>query len=81
MPRRKIKEEPINIEDTIEPPVLERELTITDETTPTPPPSPVKKIPTRRVNNWVAHVKSVSKEKNISYREAMKIAKSTYNKE
>ncbi len=30
------------------------------------------------MSDWINHVKKVSKEKGISYKEAMKVAKSTY---
>ena len=31
-------------------------------------------------SKWISHVKSVAKEKGISYKEAMKVASATYNK-
>jgi hypothetical protein len=32
------------------------------------------------MSDWVSHVKKVSSEKGISYKEAMSVAKSTYSK-
>jgi hypothetical protein len=32
----------------------------------------------KKTSPWILHVKKVSKEKGISYKEAMKVAKSTY---
>jgi hypothetical protein len=34
----------------------------------------------KKTSPWILHVKKVSKEKGISYKEAMKVAKSTYKK-
>lgn len=34
----------------------------------------------RSPNKWVMHVKSVSREKGISYKEALKVARATYKK-
>jgi hypothetical protein len=34
----------------------------------------------RAMNPWVLHVKAVAKQKGISYREALKVAKATYKK-
>jgi hypothetical protein len=39
-----------------------------------------KVLKTRKSNKWVAHVRSVSEAKKISYKEALKEAKLTYNK-
>mgnify|MGYP003635303008 FL=1 len=55
-----------------EPPVLERE--ITNKYTPTPANTPKK----RKSNKWVSHVKNVAREKGISYKQALSIAKSSY---
>ena len=38
----------------------------------------VKKV--KKPNAWIDHVKKVAEEKNISYREALKIASETYKK-
>ena len=57
-----------------EAPVLERQQT--REVSPTP--SPKKKV--RKPNAWVTHVRKIATEKNISYKEAMSIAKDTYTK-
>ena len=38
----------------------------------------VKKV--KKSNAWIDHVKHVAEEKNISYREALKIAGQTYKK-
>ncbi len=38
----------------------------------------VKKV--KKSNAWIDHVKKVAEEKNISYREALKIAGETYKK-
>ena len=58
-----------------EPPILERQQTREPQT---PPPSPKKKV--RKPNAWVSHVRKIATEKNISYKEAMSIAKDTYTK-
>ena len=34
----------------------------------------------KKTSPWILHVKKVSKDKGISYKEAMKVAKSTYKK-
>ena len=34
----------------------------------------------KKPNAWIDHVKKVAEEKNISYREALKIAGETYKK-
>jgi hypothetical protein len=34
----------------------------------------------KKTSPWIAHVKSVAKEKNISYKEALKVAGATYKK-
>lgn len=34
----------------------------------------------KKTSSWIEHVKKVAKEKNISYKEAMKIAKESYKK-
>jgi hypothetical protein len=39
-----------------------------------------KVLKPRKSNKWIAHVHSVSKAKGISYKEALKEAKHTYNK-
>ena len=39
---------------------------------------PVKKV--KKPNAWIDHVKKVAEEKNIPYREALKIAGETYKK-
>ena len=44
------------------------------------PVNKTEKIQKRKNNNWVDHVRSVSKEKGISYKEALKVAKTTYKK-
>ena len=36
--------------------------------------------PKKKVSSWIEHVKKVSKDKGISYKEAMKVAKQTYKK-
>lgn len=45
---------------------------------------PVEKVETalrsRKNNNWVEHVRTVAKTKNLSYKEAMKEAKLSYKK-
>ena len=38
----------------------------------------VKKV--KKSNAWIDHVKKVAEEKNISYRDALKIAGQTYKK-
>ena len=38
----------------------------------------VKKV--KKSNGWIDHVKKVAEEKNISYRDALKIAGQTYKK-
>lgn len=34
----------------------------------------------KKTSPWIAHIKAVQKEKGISYKEAMKVAKETYKK-
>ncbi len=34
----------------------------------------------KKANRWISHVKDVAKTKNITYREALKIASATYTK-
>jgi hypothetical protein len=41
--------------------------------------TPIKKV--RKASPWVEHVKKYARENNVSYREAMKLAKSTYAKQ
>jgi hypothetical protein len=53
-----------------EPPKLKREKTVKVD----------KVLKNRKSNKWVAHVRSVSEAKGISYKEALKEAKHTYNK-
>ena len=38
----------------------------------------VKKV--KKPNAWIEHVKKVAEDKNISYREALKVAGQTYKK-
>ena len=46
-----------------------------------PPKEPLKEQPKdKKANRWISHVKDVAKTKNITYREALKIASATYTK-
>ena len=56
--------------DVPEPPKLKREKTVKVD----------KVLKNRKSNKWVDHVRSVSESKGISYKEALKEAKATYNK-
>lgn len=58
-----------NVPD-LTPPKLKREKTLKVD----------KVLKTRKSNKWVAHVRSVSEAKGISYKEALKEAKASYNK-
>ncbi len=42
------------------------------------PPKEQPKV--KKTNRWISHVKNVAKTKNITYREALKIASATYTK-
>ena len=66
-----IKDSPIV---SLEPPELKRERTIqTDTPTNTPKPK-------RQANAWVTHVKKIAQEKGISYKQALSVAKTSYNR-
>lgn len=68
------KDTPIDVPPK-EQPILERQITNKVEPTPTPTNTPK----TRKVNRWVQHVKNISREKGITYKQAMSIAKTSYN--
>jgi len=34
----------------------------------------------KKTSPWITHVKKVAKQKNISYKEALKVAKESYKK-
>jgi len=57
-----------------EQPILERQIT-NKVNTPTPNNTPKK----RKTNRWVQHVKNIAQQKGITYKQAMSIAKNTYN--
>ena len=45
------------------------------------PKEPPKEQPKdKKINRWILHVKDVARTKNITYREALKIASATYTK-
>ena len=66
-----VTEEPDEVKvDEIESPVVE------------PPMKTIKKKAARKPNNWVLHCKKVQSENpGISYREVLKLAKTTYKKD
>lgn len=47
----------------------------------TPPTQPINiPVKTSKSSNWLSHIKSYQTEHKVSYKEAMKMAKSTYKK-
>jgi hypothetical protein len=45
-----------------------------------PKEKPKEQPKDKKANRWISHVKDVAKTKNITYREALKIASATYTK-
>ena len=45
-----------------------------------PKEQPKEQPKDKKANRWISHVKDVAKTKNITYREALKIASATYTK-
>ena len=45
-----------------------------------PQEQPKEQPKDKKTNRWISHVKDVAKTKNITYREALKIASATYTK-
>ena len=45
-----------------------------------PKEKPKEQPKDKKANRWILHVKDVAKTKNITYREALKIASATYTK-
>ena len=45
-----------------------------------PKEKPKEQPKDKKANRWISHVKNVAKTKNITYREALKIASATYTK-
>ena len=45
-----------------------------------PKEKPKEQSKDKKANRWISHVKDVAKTKNITYREALKIASATYTK-
>ena len=67
------KDTPIDV--PLQPPILERQTTRKTDI-PTPANTPTTK---RKTNKWVDHVRATAAKKGITYKQAMSVAKQTYN--
>ena len=80
MKKNKQQKDKVMVEYKQEEPEEEPEEQPEEEPEEQPKEKPKEQPKDKKANRWISHVKDVAKTKNITYREALKIASATYTK-